>query len=249
MLMKLRLDDSYEASSKRIAADLIATVENLAQPLICPASGDSPKGVYAELVNRFHRNELQLADWYFVGLDEWLGMNGADEGSCRFHLDQQVFHPLQIAEERICFFDGRAKDPAAECKRIETFIEDRGGIEVAIVGLGMNGHVGMNEPGTPPDSRAHLATLDPVTQKAGQKYFQQQRQLAGGLTLGIANLMEARNIFLVVNGRHKADVVHRLLTEPVSAQLPAGFLLQHPNLFIYLDKEAAALIKTEDYVP
>jgi galactosamine-6-phosphate isomerase len=245
--MKLVVADTYDDSSRQIADAIISSVKDAANPLLCVASGDSPKGAYRELVNRFHQNELHVANWYFVALDEWLGMNGTDEGSCRYHLDQQLFYPLQIAEEKICFFDGRTKDLAAECKRVESFIKEQDGIDVAIVGLGMNGHVGMNEPGTPPDLHAHVATLDSVTQQVGQKYFKQQQQLSGGLTLGVANLMEARKLFLVVNGRHKAEVVQKLLSGPVSEQLPASFLLRHPNLSIYLDKEAAALIKSESY--
>lgn len=241
--MKLLLADTYVASSKQVADDLVALLKDKKNPLVCVASGDSPAGVYRELVRRVQEKELNVSDWYFVGLDEWLGMNGTDEGSCRFHLDQQLFHPLQISHEHICFFDGRCKDAEAECQRVEAFVTDHGGIDVAIVGLGMNGHVGMNEPGTPVSARVHVAELDVLTQQVGQKYFTQQKQLTAGLTMGIANLLECRAVFLVVNGRHKADIVQTILNEPVSVQRPASLLFQHPGLSIYLDKEAAAGIE------
>lgn len=241
--MKLLLADTYNAVSSQAADDLVALLKVKKHPLVCVASGDSPAGLYRELVRRVMEKKLDVSDWYFVGLDEWLGMNGTDEGSCRFHLDQQLFHPLQIDPERICFFDGRSNDAEAECKQVEAFIADHGGIDVAIVGLGMNGHVGMNEPGTPVSAKAHVAELDAITQQIGQKYFTQQKQLTAGLTLGIANLLECRAVFLVVNGRHKADIVQRILNEPVSEQRPASLLLQHPALSVYLDKEAAAGIE------
>lgn len=241
--MKLLLADTYEASSKQVADDLVALLKDKKNPLICVASGDSPAGLYRELVRRVQEKKLDVSDWYFVGLDEWLGMNGADEGSCRFHLDQQLFRPLQISQEQLCFFDGRCLDAEAECKRVEEFIASHGSIDVAIVGLGLNGHVGMNEPGTPVSARAHTAELDALTQQVGQKYFTQQTPLTSGLTLGIANLLECRAVYLVVNGRHKAGIVQKILNEPVSEQRPASLLFQHPGLSIYLDKEAAARIE------
>jgi glucosamine-6-phosphate isomerase len=241
--MKLLLADAYDALSSQAADDLVALLKDKKHPLICVASGDSPAGLYRELVRRVEAKELNVSDWYFVGLDEWLGMNGTDEGSCRFHLDQQLFHPLQINPERICFFDGRSKDAEAECQQVEAFIANHGGIDVAIVGLGLNGHVGMNEPGTPVSARTHVAELDPLTQQVGQKYFTQQTQLSAGLTLGIANLLECRAVFLMANGRHKAEIVQKVLNEPVAVVRPASLLLQHQAFSVYLDKEAASGIE------
>src|SRR5215216_5342221 len=114
--MKIFVTETYEELSKQAADDLIQSVQSIQQPLICTASGDSPAGLYKELVERVKRKELDLSDWYFVGLDEWSGMNGEDEGSCRFHLNNQFFRPLKIGNEKICFFNGRAKDLQEECK-------------------------------------------------------------------------------------------------------------------------------------
>ena len=238
--MNIFILDSYEDLSRQAADTLISVVKDQKQPLLCVASGDSPAGLYRELVNRVTRKELNIADWFFVGLDEWCGMNGKDEGSCRYHLDRQLFQPLQIKEEQICFFDGRARDPVAECQRIEAFISARNGIDIAIVGLGMNGHVGMNEPGTPPNTRAHVAALDEMTKQVGQKYFQQETVLTSGLTLGLADLLAARNVFLLANGARKAGIVSRALHEPVSEQLPVSLLRRHSGFSVYLDKAAAA---------
>lgn len=245
--MKIFIADTDEELSAQLADSLLQFLQSKQNPLLCVASGDSPKGLYKELVKRSSNSEANFSAWSFVGLDEWLGMNGEDEGSCRFHLNDQLFRLLQIEEEKICFFDGRAKDAVAECNRIEEFIRQHNGIDAAIVGLGMNGHVGMNEPGTSPALHAHVTELDPVTQQVGQKYFTQKQELTGGLTLGIADLMESRAVFLVVNGRHKAEVVRRMLNEPISENLPASLLRRHPNLRIYLDKEAASCLQTEDY--
>lgn len=231
-----------EALSKQMADDLYQLLKNKNHPLLCTASGDSPAGLYKEIVRRVRQKELDVSNWNFVGLDEWAGMNGDDEGSCRYHLDQQLFHPLQVAPDRLCFFDGRAGDTEAECRRVEAFIHKHGGIDIAIVGLGMNGHVGMNEPGTSPALYAHVTELDALTVQVGQKYFKEQQQLTKGITLGIADLMEARHVFLVVNGSHKAVIVKKMLKGPISEQVPASLLRDHANLHVYLDDQAAALI-------
>ena len=213
--------------------------------MVCVASGNSPEGLYKELVRKVKNNDADLSSWNFVGLDEWAGMNGNDEGSCRFHLNNQFFGPLQINEERICFFDGRAKDPDEECMRVENFIQQHNGIDVAILGLGMNGHIGMNEPGTPSSLRSHLTEIDPLTQQVGQKYFSRPKELSHGLTLGIATLKEAKQIMLIANGKHKASIVQKILEEEVSEQLPASLLRHHTHITIYLDQPAAQLISHE----
>lgn len=241
--MKIFVADTIEAMSKQAADDVIQLMQNVKQPLICTASGDSPAGLYKELVQRVNTKQVNISDWYFVSLDEWAGMNENDEGSCRFHLNNQLFNPLHLAKERICFFDGRANDLQLECNKVENFIKTHEGIDVAIVGLGMNGHVGMNEPGTSAALRTHVADIDPVTQKTGQKYFKEPTSLTKGITLGLATIMDARHIILVVSGRHKAGIVKQVLEGEISEALPASLLRNHPGLKVYSDREAADLVR------
>ncbi len=245
--MEVFIADTYEDISNQAADVVIQLMTSVEDPLLCPASGDSPVGLYKELVEKIHKNEVNVFSWHFVGLDEWAGMNGSDEGSCRFHLNNQLFNPLRISKEQICFFDGRADDLHSECEKTESFIAEHEGIQVAIVGIGTNGHVAMNEPGTPPALRSHVADIDPVTQQAGQKYFKEPKLISQGITLGLATLMEAQHIILVANGSHKAEIVKRLITEEISEQLPATLLRNHPSLKIYLDREAAQLIPGNKY--
>lgn len=240
--MQIIIAETYEAMSQQAADDLIEITAALGSPLISPASGDSPAGLYKEIVNRVNQNAIDISSWNFVALDEWVGMNGNDEGSCRFHLNNQLFVPLQVAENKIAFFDGRANDLQLECERIENFINQHQVIDIAIVGVGMNGHVGMNEPGTFPAVRSHVCQIDPITAQVGQKYFKEKRELSEGITLGLGNLLEAKNVFLLVSGSKKAEIVKRMLEEEISEQLPATLLRHHPRLRIYLDKEAASLI-------
>ncbi len=240
--MQVYISDNYQQQAGLAATHLAECMSSRPQPLICVASGDSPAGMYASLISQVNNKSLNIDQWNFVGLDEWLGMNGKDEGSCRYHLNRQLFDPLNINAAKICFFDGRSADPDHECVVTENYIIDKGGIDVTILGLGLNGHVGMNEPGSNADSRSRVVTLDPLTVQTGQKYFSEAKELEGGLTLGIGTIMESKSIFLLVNGLKKAAVVKRMLEEPASPQIPASLILQHPSIRIYLDRDAASFL-------
>lgn len=240
--MKIFIADDYQQLSKLAADDLIALTTGKSEPVVCTASGDSPAGLYKVLVEKVNNQQADISGWKFLGLDEWTGLNGADEGSCRFHLNNQLFSPLQVHGEQIIFVDGRANDLTAECERVEDFILQQKGIDVAIVGLGMNGHIGMNEPGTAGTSRTHISHLDKMTQQVGQKYFASKQTLTNGITLGLGTLMDAKNVMLMVSGSHKAAIVKQVLEGEISEDTPASLFRNHPGFKIYLDKEAAQLL-------
>ncbi|POY35880.1 glucosamine-6-phosphate deaminase [Solitalea longa] len=242
--MKISLADTYEALSQQVVNDVVQCLSKAGTPLFCPASGDTPSGVYAELVKQQQQGIINTANWRFVGLDEWGGMNGEDEGSCRFYLNKQLFFPLQTPEENVCFFDGKVEDPLTECERIDEFIDIHKGIDVVVLGLGMNGHIGMNEPGTSPDLHSHVSALDPVTQQVGQKYFSSQKKLLTGLTLGIASIMEAKHVILMVSGEKKASIVKKVIEGEITTEVPASLLRNHPSFSIYMDKAAAGHLKS-----
>jgi len=240
--MKLLIADNYTALSQQAAADLIKLAGNEKAPLVCPATGDTPAGLYKVLVDKVNNKEVDISCWHFLGLDEWVGMNGEDEGSCRFHLNNQLLFPLQVASDNIIFFDGRANNLQEECSKTEAFIRQQGTIDISVLGLGMNGHIGMNEPGTAIDTRSHVGELDAETQKVGQKYFNTAQRLTAGITLGLGTLMESKHILLLISGAHKAAIVKKALEGAISEKVPGSLLRNHPSLRIYLDKEAAQLL-------
>ncbi|CAN5695500.1 glucosamine-6-phosphate deaminase [soil metagenome] len=241
--MQLNISDTYHEMCRQALVKLTLLSANLENPLICPASGSTPEGLYRQTGALVNEKDLDISDWDFVGLDEWLGMNGTDAGSCRQSLNEQFFEPLNIDEKRICFFDGRANDPQGECEKVEAFVQKHGGIDIAIVGLGTNGHIAMNEPGTDATLRSHISDIAPETQAVGQKYFSSPKTITQGLTLGIATLMEARYILLMVSGSKKAAIVKEMLTAPASENLPATLFRDHPGLHIFLDSAAATYLQ------
>ena len=238
--MELFIYDTYEKMSAEAAKKVMHVISAKRKTVLSPASGDTPKGLYAELVSMIQKNKTDISELGFIGLDEWLGMNGEDEGSCRFYLDQELFNPLQINKNKIAFFYGKAQIPLEECRKIDDFILGLNGIDLAIVGLGMNGHVGMNEPGVSPDLHSHVAEIDPITQEVGQKYFKQHTSLTKGITLGLQHLLDAKKAILIANGIKKADIIRKTLEETITPQVPASIMRRHSNGMIMIDEEAAA---------
>jgi 6-phosphogluconolactonase/glucosamine-6-phosphate isomerase/deaminase len=224
--MRIIIEKDYRSMSAKAADEVMEILKPIAEPLLCPATGDSPKGLYKEMVDRIIKSKTDVSGWHFIGLDEWVGMNGSDEGSCRFHLDNDLLKPLKIQKDNIIFFDGRAEDLLEETSKAIFFIKTYEGIDLAILGLGMNGHIGMNEPGTDPSLNAHVAEIDPVTQQ-----------------VGIKDIMQAKHVILLISGRKKAEIARDVLDGEISNQLPASFLRNHPGCSVYLDEDAASLLE------
>ncbi|MDB5229812.1 MAG: glucosamine/galactosamine-6-phosphateisomerase [Chitinophagaceae bacterium] len=242
--MQIWISQHKDEVSEKAAKKIVELLQPASSPLICIASGDSPKGIYKEFAS-LKKSVPAIMNWNYVGLDEWVGMNETTEGSCSFHLMNDLINPLEIKKEKLCLFNGSAENLEKECDRIENFISEHNGIDVAIVGLGLNGHIAMNDPGTSRLLRSHVSVIAKQTQETGQKYFTTPRPLTHGITIGLATLMEARFIILIALGSKKAGAVKQMLTAEKSEQVPSTLIRGHPGLTIYLDEEAAAFIPNE----
>lgn len=238
--MKIAIYDTYEAMSEA-AADLVA--RQLAEKptsVLCFPSGDSPTGMLNYLVQWANNGKIDLSQSHFVALDEWIGMDENDDGSCGYYFKHHFFNKLNKSFKSITKFNAKADNLDAECERINNFISSKGGLDIMMVGIGMNGHLGLNEPGTPVDLYAHHSALDPVTVQVGQKYFNKETVLTGGITLGLKHLAEAGKAVLIASGVKKADIIHESLQGTVTTEVPASILQKLSNAFILLDKDAAS---------
>jgi len=227
----------------RAAADLV--VEQVCQKpasLICFPSGESPAGMFSYLVEDARTGKVDLSSCRFVGLDEWVGMDGDDEGSCTQFLNEHFFGPMGVKPPRVKFFDARAADLDAACKDMDDFIRQHGPLDMMIVGIGMNGHIGLNEPGTDFNLYAHHAPLDPVTITVGQKYFKTATKLTGGITLGLKHLQDAKMPLLIAAGAKKADIIKKALQGEVTVQLPASIFQSLESAVVLLDEDAAGML-------
>lgn len=236
--MKINKYDNYTELS-RATADLIAsTINKKPFSIICIASGHTPVGVFHCLKDDINAGTLDVSKVTFVSLDEWLGIDPSDPGSCISMLRKDFFDHVTLRKEQIVMFDINA-DPIAECARINDLIANNGGLDVMLVGIGMNGHIGMNEPGTSFRSYAHVSVLAEATKTTGQKYFQKATTLSKGITLGLRHFAECRMPILMANGAKKAGIMNQVLNSSATEQIPATIVHNIPQALVMLDAEAA----------
>jgi len=236
--MQLKIYPSYQSLS-RATADLIANyIREKPESLVCIASGHTPIGVFQCLVEDVQNKKLDLDGCTFVSLDEWIGIPPHVEGSCRHMMDKDFFRPLNIPENQIRFFDGMTQTPQQDCDQMNSFIASFGGLDIMLVGVGTNGHIAMNEPGTSFDSYAHVSELAEETKAVGQKYFPAQTNLSKGLTLGLRHLKEARLPVVMANGVRKKAIMKAALSEPPSEKIPVTISQLIPQGYVLLDQEA-----------
>ena len=217
------------------------TIQNLLKrkpdAVLCLAAGHTSIPIFDELVRR----KLDFTRSRFIGLDEWAGVPGEQEGSCAFFLEKNFFSRVSVNRENIRLFDGMAGDLEEECRRMEDCLEQWGGMDYLLLGMGMNGHLALNEPGDGFGRRAHPVALSQTTIRVAPKYFPGgMPPITGGITLGIGTLLKAGKIQLAVFGAHKREVVKRLLEAAApTEELPASALYLAVEAELLLDREAA----------
>jgi glucosamine-6-phosphate deaminase len=188
------------------------------------------------------RGTVDLSRATTFNLDEFVGIPASHPGSFRSFMNAHLFGRVNLAPERIHFLNGAADDTAEECARYERAIAAAGGIDVQILGVGTNGHIGFNEPAPALQARTHRVTLRPETRRDNAALFGGDPAAvpAEALSMGIATILQARRIVLVASGPAKASIVERLWRGPVTTELPGSFLQVHPDVEIVLDEAAAA---------
>lgn len=237
--MEIKILNSYKELSLKVAGEVMNLVRNKPDSVLCFPAGHTPMGLYEILVEKSNKHEVDFSGCSFIGLDEWLGIDESDPGSCKHFMVEFLFGALGIKPGQIHFFNAMATDPDQECLRINAIVKHLGGIDLMILGIGMNGHLGLNEPGVDPALYAHITGLDPVTRRVGQKYFSKETSLTKGITLGIRQIMESKQVILMANGVKKAEIVKQILAGEISSQIPASFVRKHANAVFYMDQEAA----------
>lgn len=237
--MEVHVYPDYETLSRHAADEIIRQVKQKPDAVLCLAAGDTPRIAYDTLTARAIQAGIDFSHCTFVGLDEWVGVPPDNKGSCAWFLNKHLFTPLSISKSQIHLFDALSPDLEAECRKMNETILAKGGIDLMLVGLGMNGHIGFNEPGTPADTYAHVVDLDSTTRTVGQKYFTQNTSLSRGITLGLKHLLDARRVILIASGERKADIIKRALEGPVTPDVPATIIRHHHNSIVMLDEAAS----------
>lgn len=203
---------------------------------VCLPTGDTPSPLYEELVARDLRGDISFAQATVVLLDEWADLPPGDAARCDVRLRRELLDRL-APPPRFVLIDVDGSDDAAAARAHDAAARD---LDLAVVGLGMNGHVGFNEPGSRPDDPTRLVRLARSSREAATARYGASTMPTGGITVGLARLLEAREAWLLVTGARKADILRRALRDPEGPDCPASYLRRHPRLTVFADEAAAA---------
>ncbi|KZZ84447.1 MULTISPECIES: glucosamine-6-phosphate deaminase [Bacillaceae] len=244
--MKLIAAADYRDMSKKAAGIFLKQMEQKRQSVLGLATGGTVKGVYSELVELFLEGKISFAEAASFNLDEYFGMKKEDPNSYFSYMQEQFFSHTDFAGESNYIPDGTAADPIDECSRYDRLIEQSGGVDLQLLGIGENGHIGFNEPGTSFEIGTHLVGLTESTRQANARYFEVMEQVPKeAITMGIGTIMKSRKIVLLASGGKKAAAIEQLWYGKVTEDFPASVLKLHPDATIIADEEALSGVRME----
>ena len=241
--MRLIHTRDYDDMSRKAANILAATVTLKPGSVLGLATGSSPLGVYQYLADWYKNGDIDFSQAAAVNLDEYKGVAPGAEQSYRYFMQKNLFSKINIRTDRQHIPDGLAKDSAAECTRYEELIRKMGGIDMQLLGIGHNGHIGFNEPCGEFVKDTHLVDLSESTVNANSRFFGRRGDVpVQAYTMGIRTIMNARRVLLIVSGEEKAGIVKRAFFGGVSPDVPASVLQLHSDLTLVGDEAALSQI-------
>ena len=233
--------DSEENLAKKAAQRYVELIGNNPKAIIGGATGSTPLGLYAELVKLNKEGKISFKDVKSFNLDEYVGLDGTHDQSYRYFMNHNLFDHIDIDINNTRVPDGINTEIAAA---YDKEIEAAGGIDLQLLGIGVDGHIGFNEPGTPWDSVTHVVELTQNTREVNSRFFASLDEVpTHAVTMGIKTVMNARAIILMAIGKSKAEIVKKFIEGPVDPEVPASILQLHPFVEVYLDPEAASLLE------
>ncbi len=236
----------YTAMSRQ-AANLIS-----AQVIVKPncvlglATGSTPIGTYKQLIEWYNKGDLSFAQVRSVNLDEYKGLSGDHDQSYRYFMQNNLFNHVDIDVSNTSVPNGMAEDADAECAAYDAHIRELGGIDLQLLGMGHNGHIGFNEPADEFVGPTHVVELAQSTIDANKRFFASEADVPRqALTMGMAAISQARSVVVVVSGEDKAEIVHKAFFGPITPRVPASLLQLHPNVTVVGDEAAFSVLRKE----
>lgn len=203
------------------------------------ATGSTPEGLYQRLIEKYRKQEITFKDVVSFNLDEYIGLDKDHPNSYYYFMREKLFDHVDISFDNVNIPNGVASDLEAECQAFEAKIKQAGGIELQILGIGENGHIGFNEPGTPFTSRTQVVDLASSTIKANSRFFDSIEEVpTQAVSMGIGTIMESKEILLLASGENKRDAMTAVLRGDITEDVPATVLQKHPNVTIIADEAA-----------
>lgn len=239
--LKAVIVNDYQELSRLAAAEVLKQLKKNKASVFGLATGATPLGLYRELVRANEDGVISFKKAKTFNLDELVGVSPADRGSLFHYMRVNFFSKVDLPHESINFLHGLAHDWKKECLSYERKIKQAGGIDLQILGIGLDGHIGFDEPGTSFRSRTARVKLKLITRQVQAKNFSGTRAVPKfGLSMGISTIMQAKKIILLASGKEKVEVIESALRGKITPKLPASVLQRHPNCLVILDKAAAS---------
>lgn len=227
--MNIHYYKDHESMSEEAASLVIAEINAKNDLLLCAATGHSPTGLYKNLVTGFQEQKDSFNQLRILKLDEWGDVSGENPFSCEYYLQEHLLKPMGIPASRYISFQANPSNPIEECTRIKAELDQKGPIDICILGIGSNGHIGLNEPAAFLEPHCHLAELSKST-LSHPMIKQLEEKPSYGMTLGIKDIMDSKKIILLISGKSKVEVTAELLSGKISTSLPASLLWLHGNV-------------------
>ena len=242
--MKIIRAKDYQDMSRKAANIISAQVIMKPDCVLGLATGGTPVGTYAQLVDWYNKGDLDFSEVTTVNLDEYRGLPKEHPQSYWYFMNENLFSKVNIDPAKTNLPDGTNLDTAAECARYNSIIHKLGGIDLQLLGIGPNGHIGFNEPGEAFELETHCIDLAPTTIEANKRFFDGNEALVPkqAYTMGIKTIMQARKVLVVANGKAKAQAVKDAVTGPVTPACPGSILQLHPDCILVADEEALSLL-------
>jgi glucosamine-6-phosphate deaminase len=246
--LRVIIEKTAADASRRAARMIAELVRRKPKCVLGLATGDTPLATYAELV-RMHRDEgLDFGQVTTFNLDEYVGLGSTHPQSYRYFMQKNLFDHIRIDPSRTHVPDGRALDFDAHCRQYEQRIKDAGGIDLQLLGVGSDGHIAFNEPGSSLGSRTRLKTLTAKTIQDNARFFGDEQQVPRlAVTMGVGTILESRRCLLLALGAHKAAAIRSTVEGPVTAQVTASALQLHQDVVVIVDEAAAGWLARRDY--
>ncbi len=241
--MRIIIVKDYNELSKK-AANIVAS-QMILKPnsVLGFATGSTPTGTYKELVRIYNEGNISFREIVTFNLDEYYGLDRANVQSYYYYMNENLFSKVDIDYANVHIPDGRAIDIEAECEDYEAGIKKAGGIDLQLLGIGRNGHIGFNEPDVKFEARTHLVELDEDTIKANSRFFSSEEEVPKtAISMGIKTIMHSRRIVLLASGEEKAEIIYSMVKGKITPELPASVLQLHPDVVVILDEKAGAII-------
>lgn len=242
--MKVVVTKDYTEMCKQASRIFAAQITLKPDSVLGLATGSTPVGMYKELIQMYNENRVDFSKVKTVNLDEYAGLSGDNDQSYRYFMNHNLFDHININKENTNVPNGTASDLEAECARYEQVVESMGGVDIQLLGIGNNGHIAFNEPCGEFPEKTHVVDLTQNTIEANARFFNSMDEVPKkALTMGIGTIMKAKKIILLANGTKKAQTIHDMVYGPITPNVPASVLRLHPDVTVFVDEEAGALLK------